>query len=566
MDFTGAYKNVRCPPPRIEGQTPARHLVPSPYSSSRRPPFFFGFLLARQITVAPIFEACSAVGENCMETGCCHNPGYACMHSKKHAKVAMCHKRTSVPCVDTAEWLCPRGDQCAGVFQDCRSSLCCQTAQFFKGAKDVPFECVRRPHLYFAQCRPVTEPDARHAGSTLAAPACTDSSEWLCPGWERCGAAFAECTRSRCCADEGFSCFLNGTALAAGDGWHAYCRPTNETWGALADADTNDAAMSKEECDEMASRGWLCPSVWRRHVHEAAALAKWYVDEEPAAVAGVALASALVCLLACACCIIHRRRAKRTLTRLNAELSAVRDGLHDAQLKKRGAAEGERLNLAIDGGPSEREPDSPGVGNAAVANGPAAIAGGGGKAAFDGLALMGSDGSVADDDGGSLVDGIDHAAAAAGAAAGAAVPLAGPPEERCSNPVDELARIRAKFAKGGVPPGVPPVAATPLNPGVKAAAAFYGQFAIDTSAAAAASEAADEEAEEVAPPPGIGLPSGGSGEPPLPMKPESKPPAPLQPPAAPPPPPDERSHVVRALQALESRKKPAPPMRKRPVM
>ena len=126
-------------------------------------PMFGGY---QNITVSPIFDSCSAVGENCIDSGCCHEPGYTCMHSVKHPKVAMCRRRET-PCADTEEWLCPRGDQCTPIFQDCRSTLCCQKAKYFKGAKDVPFECVRRPHLYYAQCRPVYEPDARHTTGSI---------------------------------------------------------------------------------------------------------------------------------------------------------------------------------------------------------------------------------------------------------------------------------------------------------------------------------------------------------------------------------------------------------------
>ena len=83
----------------------------------------------QNITVSPIFDSCSAVGENCIDSGCCHDPGYTCMHSVKHPKVAMCRRRET-PCADTEEWLCPRGYQCTPIFQDCRSTLCCQKAKY----------------------------------------------------------------------------------------------------------------------------------------------------------------------------------------------------------------------------------------------------------------------------------------------------------------------------------------------------------------------------------------------------------------------------------------------------
>ena len=126
-----------------------------------------------------------------------------------------------------------------------------------------------------------------------------------------------------CCAGEDFGCYLNGTALSNGQGWHAYCRPTNETWGEDEAAGGADFTDSEARCEEMALRGWLCPQSWHRHVHEAVALAKWYVDEKPAAVASVALVCSLLAIAACACCLLHRRRMQAQLKRLNAELAAV---------------------------------------------------------------------------------------------------------------------------------------------------------------------------------------------------------------------------------------------------
>ena len=149
-------------------------------------------------------------------------------------------------------------------------------------------------------------------------------------------------------------------------------------------------------------------------------------------------------------------------SRLNAEINAVRDGMHEAKLKKSGGGEAERLNLAIDG-VSEREPDlplAPMAANAMV-GGPAGVSlsrlddvtPAGGPA--DGVAAPADS---AEDD---FPPGVAIGAAAAEARAAAAIPLAGPPEERCSNPVDELARIRAKFARSAPEAPPPLVAPTP---------------------------------------------------------------------------------------------------------
>ena len=229
------------------------------------------------ISVAPIFDSCAKTGENCKAAGCCADPAMACMSSVADHTRSECMRRAT-PCVSTPKWRCPSGDQCTSLFKDCRTTLCCQEAPFFRGAPHVPFECVRRPHLYFAQCRPTTEERKRTPGTLYAAAAaaepsqsrtaaphataphtttpphaapphatspqataphaaaphvtaphaapsplslaaaahgaaatagtggagggsshyqCVDSDDWLCPGWERCAAPYAECTMSR---------------------------------------------------------------------------------------------------------------------------------------------------------------------------------------------------------------------------------------------------------------------------------------------------------------------------------------------------------------------------------
>ena len=200
------------------------------------------------LTVTPLFDTCSAPGESCADTNCCNRPGWACVRHRKNKEHKMCHRHAGATCEDTAEWECPRDDMCTEAFQDCRTSLCCRPAPYFRGHRDVEFDCLRRPHVYYAQCRP-RMPTAE--GSP--APPCVDSGEWLCPNWSDCVAPYEECSASRCCAEKGFSCYLNATALEEGDGWHAYCRPTLVEDGGKADAP--DTATSR----------WLSPHEWMEH-------------------------------------------------------------------------------------------------------------------------------------------------------------------------------------------------------------------------------------------------------------------------------------------------------------
>jgi hypothetical protein len=197
------------------------------------------------LNIEPISEDCTLPLGDCSKTHCCSNPTFACLTQVAAPHNQQCRRRPfseSLSCVDSAEWRCPRAEMCADIFQDCRTSLCCRTKPYFRGRRDVAFECVRRPHVYYAQCRPPPEPPSN----------CTDSEDWLCPGWDRCGSAHEECTHSRCCV-EGYACMLNATALESGGGWHAYCRPA-------VDAVTDD---------------WLSPSLWMSHVYEAEELAAW---------------------------------------------------------------------------------------------------------------------------------------------------------------------------------------------------------------------------------------------------------------------------------------------------
>ena len=219
-----------------------------------------GYLESAGAMLAIFIVACSSfLGRNCshefascMDTRCCSNPGFGCYKkTTKHWAQCLRHKPD---CKDTAEWLCPGWESCSGPFEDCRQSLCCQEAGY---------ACFRRPHLYWAQCRPAVQVEDQDG-------MCKDTPEWLCPGWEKCAAPYAECTKSRCCAETGYGCFLNETLLQMGGGWHAFCQPhaanmnmsmTNDSslkglFNVLSSVQSASVALERPHC---VSHHTLCP-------------------------------------------------------------------------------------------------------------------------------------------------------------------------------------------------------------------------------------------------------------------------------------------------------------------
>ena len=76
---------------------------------------------------------------------------------------------------------------CTERFENCLSSKCC---------KEPGFGCFRKPLGDYAQCRPMPTQGL-----------CTDSAEWLCPGWELCSDPYQACTSTHCCADRRFVCY-----------------------------------------------------------------------------------------------------------------------------------------------------------------------------------------------------------------------------------------------------------------------------------------------------------------------------------------------------------------------
>ena len=135
-------------------------------------------------------ERCSHDLTSCTDTKCCSNPGFGCY---KHRATLYAQCKRKVPqCVDSAEWLCPESwADCTDSFGDCRASHCC--------SRSVD-KCMRRSHMYFAQCRPEL-PEKGFSQCVDWRTGTTTTESWLCPGWEQCAAPLEECTMSRCCTD-----------------------------------------------------------------------------------------------------------------------------------------------------------------------------------------------------------------------------------------------------------------------------------------------------------------------------------------------------------------------------
>lgn len=287
-----------------------------PPMAAQRAPTLLAILVLTHVTPTN-GQACTAPKENCIETGCCEQPAtatgpYGCFR-RVGRHYAQCRplygwlNGTEAPsgeCVDDDRYLCPQEangeadtsfEECSASLDDCTHTLCCRNPST---------RCYRRPDYYYAQCRADTTPctpwDQRSR---------VDSAGWLCPGWEECGGAWGECTLSRCCADEGFSCYLNKSSNVARQ-WYAECRPDNSTQS-LACA----AAYSE----------WLCPESWMQWKHELWESATHRVAAlSPGMIIAIVVNATLVAVFACMCLCVHRRRMRAQLHRLEAELEAAR--------------------------------------------------------------------------------------------------------------------------------------------------------------------------------------------------------------------------------------------------
>lgn len=114
--------------------------------------------------------------------------------------------------------------ECTADFEPCTESECCANPSF---------GCYKRAGRPFAMCRPLQ-------------PSCVDHV-WICPGWEKCGNAFDECTHSACCRDAKSECRRRPSTH------YAQCRRASEPctdWEQF----TRDARSSSSEL----SPSWLC--------------------------------------------------------------------------------------------------------------------------------------------------------------------------------------------------------------------------------------------------------------------------------------------------------------------
>lgn len=181
---------------------------------------------------APAPPPCSNNFEGCTSTRCCIDAAFGCFrhtgtgHPGADAVCLPLNSNCSVQSVIDG-YRCPGWEACARPYGNCVFSGCCEQLS----DKRV-FECLKRPSKLYAQCRPAKPGSHAHS--------CTDSDEWLCPGWSECAAPFGDCSTSHCCMDregEDFGCFKRPYSA------EAQCRPFEA------------GCMDTDE--------WLCPG-WDR--------------------------------------------------------------------------------------------------------------------------------------------------------------------------------------------------------------------------------------------------------------------------------------------------------------
>ena len=150
-------------------------------------------------------HACADIYGDCFNSTCCKSGNFGCKR-KLGKQFAQCRPMPDGQCNHEDGWECPGWELCSDRMQGCLNSKCC---------KDPAYGCFRRAHNQYAQCRPLPTP-------------CTDSTEWLCPGWELCSDNFQTCANTHCCADQNFACYQKrphvaqcmrrGTCVAGRDG------------------------------------------------------------------------------------------------------------------------------------------------------------------------------------------------------------------------------------------------------------------------------------------------------------------------------------------------------------
>ena len=85
--------------------------------------------------------------------------------------------------------------------------------------------------------------------------------EWLCPGWEKCGNPFDDCTASKCCrsgeaADDGndYACFRRPIS------YYAQCRIAHTsclTWEQYHKKEA--VGLHDPDMESFGAQGWICP-------------------------------------------------------------------------------------------------------------------------------------------------------------------------------------------------------------------------------------------------------------------------------------------------------------------
>ena len=204
--------------------------------------------------------SCSPAYGDCFNSTCCVQGNFGCMRSRAHRGYAQCRPLPKSGCADDRDWECPGWESCSDNHADCMTSKCC---------KDERFGCFKRPDLMHALCLPL--PD--HT--------CSDTAEWLCPGWELCSDNQESCEHTHCCSSVGFTCYRKhgnyAQCLRSGTCTDGVCEPVASELGQCSDAwhDCHLSSCCKRaedhcymknhgygkclpHCDSGSNPDWLC--------------------------------------------------------------------------------------------------------------------------------------------------------------------------------------------------------------------------------------------------------------------------------------------------------------------
>ena len=206
------------------------------------------FVLLR---VASVLSECTDNYGTCTDSHCCKSEGFGCF-KRPDKPYAQCRPMPAPPavCTDDAAWLCPGWELCGARFDDCLMTRCCQSSND---------RCYQKSGVY-AQC---LEADScvDKVGKDGARWDCTE----LSPA-PQCSQNWKECGSSRCCVSPGFHCYKHNDRYAQ---CMDRCNPTNgieckghdKGLSAPSTAPPSECSGAMEECTHSrccAKEGFSC--------------------------------------------------------------------------------------------------------------------------------------------------------------------------------------------------------------------------------------------------------------------------------------------------------------------